>query len=378
MIPPQNLSGTSTAKCQTAMPTIAQTRTLMGSELRRIPSRFPWALIPIVGSALVRQALVVSLFWRVVAINAGGLVVAALVLALSPATVSPRLQVAEAIVLAVGTLLVIAVNVVLLRRVFGPLERLTELMRRVDPMAPGRRIELERPVAEVAELYHSFNAMLDRLEHERRTSGRRALMAQESERQRLARELHDEVGQTLTGVVLQLEGLHRAAPGEMAEPVALLQETAREGVEEVREIVRGLRPQALDEFGLRSALISLAAGVTERTGVRVQARLAQELPPLAREQDLAIYRVAQESLTNVARHAEAATAEVILGWAGDRVVLRVRDDGRGIADSEAASHGVGLGGMRERALLIGGRLIVGRHEAGGTEVRLEVPLRETP
>ncbi len=161
----------------------------------------------------MRQAFVVSLFWRVVAINAGGLVFAALVLALSPATVSTRLTIAEAIVLGAGTLLVIAVNVVLLRRVFGPLERLTELMRRVDPLAPGRRIELERPVAEVAELYQSFNTMLDRLEHERRTSGRRALMAQESERRRLARELHDEVGQTLTGVVLQLEGLYRAAPG---------------------------------------------------------------------------------------------------------------------------------------------------------------------
>lgn len=325
----------------------------------------------------MRQALVVSLYWRVVAINAGGLVLAALVLALSPATVSSRLQVAEAIVLTLGTMLVIAVNVVLLRRVFGPLERLTELMRRVDPLAPGRRIELERPVAEVAELYHSFNTMLDRLEHERQTSGRRALMAQESERRRLARELHDEVGQTLTGVVLQLEGLHRAAPGELAEPVALLQETAREGVEEVREIVRGLRPQALDEFGLRSALISLAAGVTERTGVHVRAWLAPDLPPLAREQDLALYRVAQEGLTNVARHANARAADVILERAGDRVVLRVRDDGRGIADGEATSQGVGLGGMRERALLIGGLLTLGRHEGGGTEVRLEVPLPET-
>jgi len=323
----------------------------------------------------MRQALAVSLFWRVVAINSGGLVFAALVLALSPATVSTRLTVTEAAVLFAGTALVIVVNVVLLRRVFGPLERLTELMRRVDPMTPGRRIELAQPVAEVAELYHSFNAMLDRLEHERRTSGRRALMAQENERRRLARELHDEVGQTLTGVVLQLEGLHSAAPAELAEPVALLQETAREGVEEVREIVRGLRPQALDEFGLRSALISLTVGVTERTGVRVRANVAADLPALAPEQDLAIYRVAQESLTNVARHSGANSAVVILVPAGDRVVLTVRDDGRGIADHELAGDGAGLGGMRERALLVAGQLHVGRHADGGTEVRLEVPMR---
>ena len=324
----------------------------------------------------MRQALGVSLYWRVVAINAGGLVLAALVLALSPATVSSRLTVAEAVVLFAGTTLVIGVNVVLLRRVFGPLERLTELMRRVDPQTPGQRIELARPVAEVAELYHSFNAMLDRLEQERRSSGWRALMAQENERRRLARELHDEVGQTLTGVVLQLQGLHSAAPAEFSEPVALLQETAREGVEEVREIVRGLRPQALDEFGLRSAVISLAVGVTERTGVRVHTDVAATLPPLAPEEDLAIYRVAQESLTNVARHAGATTAQVTLDWAKDRVVLTVRDDGRGIADHELNGDGAGLGGMRERALLVGGQLAVGRYADGGTEVRLEVPARE--
>jgi two-component system, NarL family, sensor histidine kinase UhpB len=112
--------------------------------------------------------------------------------------------------LSVGTLALIAVNVVLLRRVFDPLQRLAWLMRRVDPLEPGRQIELERPVAEVADVYRAFNAMLDRLEQERRLSGRRALVAQESERRRIARELHDDVGQTLTGVVLQLECANRA------------------------------------------------------------------------------------------------------------------------------------------------------------------------
>jgi two-component system, NarL family, sensor histidine kinase UhpB len=318
---------------------------------------------------------VVSLFWRVVAINAGGLVVAALVLALSPATVSSNLTVTEAAVLGVGTLAIIAVNVVLLRRVFGPLEQLAGLMRRIDPHAPGRRIELERPVAEVADLYHAFNAMLDRLEKERRISGRRALMAQENERRRLARELHDEVGQTLTGVVLQLEGLQRAVPAELEEPVALLQETAREGVEEVREIARGLRPQALDDFGLRSALISLASGFADRTGLRVRPHLDADLPALVPEQDLALYRVAQESLTNVARHAQARRVELALERTNGGVVLQVRDDGLGIGEAEAAGASVGLGGMRERALLVGGRLSVRCCHDGGTEVRLEVPLQ---
>jgi two-component system sensor histidine kinase UhpB len=312
----------------------------------------------------------------VVGINAGVLVVAALVLALSPATVSPSLQVAEAAVLALGTVLMISVNVVLLRRVFGPLERLTALMRRIDPHAPGRRLSLERADAEVAELCHAFNSMLDRLEHERRASSRRALAAQESERARLARELHDEVGQTLTGVVLQLEGLQRAAPPALHERVVDVQESARAGVEHVREIARGLRPQALDEFGLRSALISLASQVADQTGLRVRPQLGAGLPALAREQELAIFRVAQESLTNVARHAQARNVELALNLLDGAVVLTVRDDGRGITDREAAGRRMGLGGMHERALLVGGKLTVRPCGDGGTEVRLAVPIRE--
>jgi two-component system, NarL family, sensor histidine kinase UhpB len=318
----------------------------------------------------------VSLFSRVVAINAGVLVVAALVLALSPATVSPSLQAAEAVVLAVGTVLMISVNLLLLRRVFGPLERLTALMRRIDPYAPGRRLSLERAGAEVADLCRAFNSMLDRLEHERRASGRRALAAQESERARLARELHDEIGQTLTAVVLQLEGLQRAAPPALQEAIVEIQESARAGVEDVREIARGLRPQALDEFGLRSALISLALQVEDRTGLRVQPSVDAGLPVLAREQELAIFRVAQESLTNVARHAEARNVRLALNLEDAAVVLVVRDDGRGITEREAAARRMGLGGMHERALLVGGQLTVRRCDHGGTEVRLAVPIRE--
>ena len=157
------------------------------------------------------------LFRRVVTINAALLVMAALVLALSPATVSPTVTAQEWVVLAVGIGLVIAVNVVLLRRVFGPLERLEATMKRIDPLDPGRRIGVGAPDDEIARLGRAFNAMLDRLEHERADSGRRALRAQEAERARLARELHDELGQLLTGVVLQLEGLGAAvAPGRRA------------------------------------------------------------------------------------------------------------------------------------------------------------------
>ena len=326
------------------------------------------------GRRSARDAGGVTLFRRVVAINAAVLVTAAILLAVSPATVSPTLQLAEAVVLAVGTVLMISVNLLLMRRVFGPLEQLTRVMRSVDPHAPGRRLALQRGDSEVTELRDAFNAMLDRLEHERRHSGRRALAAQENERRRLARELHDEIGQTLTGVVLQLEALQRAAPAELQAAIVDAQETARSGVEDMREIARGLRPPALDEFGLRSALVSLAAQMSDHSGVRVRPHLAERLPALAPEQDLAIYRVAQESLTNVARHADAQQVDLSLTATGSGdVELRVRDDGCGIAPHEANGAGTGLAGMHERAMLIGAHLTVAARADGGTQVELTVP-----
>jgi two-component system sensor histidine kinase UhpB len=319
----------------------------------------------------------VSLFWRVFLINAGLLVLAAVLLALSPATVSQELALVEAGVLAAGVVAVLVVNLLLLRRAFEPLERLARLMRRVDPLEPGRRLEVTGPLPEVSAVGRAFNDMLDRLEAERRESGRRALAAQEGERRRVARELHDEVGQTLTAVVLQLETLARLAPDELREQVLMLRETAREGVEDVREIARGLRPEALEEFGLRPALVALASSFADRAGLRVQRQIAADLPALGPEEELVIYRVAQESLTNVARHAGAHRVQLGLEQRDGVVVLRVRDDGLGF-DPGTATDGSGLQGMRERAMLVGGTLSLARVRPHGTEVTLEVPAPSSP
>jgi two-component system sensor histidine kinase UhpB len=310
-----------------------------------------------------------SLFWRVVLVNAALLVGAVVVLAISPASVSAAPTAAEIEVLIAGTALVIGLNVLLLRRIFVPLERLTGTLRRVAPHDPGRRVAIARPAPEVRELAEAFNDMLDRLEAERQGSARRALAATEAERVRVARELHDQVGQTLTGVVLALEEIHRRAPADLGEDLAEVQEAARAGVEQVREIARGLRPGALEELGLRSALTTLANSFT---GLRVRHSLAPDLPVLSPDQDLAVYRVAQESLTNVARHARARTAQVELEEEDGAVVLRVSDDGVGIPELHAAATEGGVGGMRERALLAGGRLRVRALPERGTEVRLDL------
>lgn len=313
-----------------------------------------------------------SLLRRVVLVNAVLLAVAATVLALSPATVSAEIRVTEGAVLALGSGLLVAANAVVLRRAFAPLRRLTELMGEVDPLEPGRRIEVDRSVGEVAALEDAFNDMLDRLEHERHLSGRRALDAQERERRRLARELHDELGQTLTGIVLLLDGLARRVPPELRAEAEQVQDAARGAVEKTRDIARGLRPQALEEFGLRSALTTLATGFAERTGTRVRHDIDPELPPLSRDVELAVYRTAQESLTNVARHADAASVSLRLARDDGAVELVVADDGRGLGARRPHDDG-GIGGMRERAMLVGGSFELGAGALGGTEVRFRAP-----
>jgi two-component system sensor histidine kinase UhpB len=311
------------------------------------------------------------LFWRVFGTNAVVLVLAFLGLVFAPVTVSVPPAAIEVLILMAGLLGLLALNLVLLRPAFRPLDHLVETMRRHDPLAPGTRVPVEGgPV--VTALAHAFNDMLDRLESERRESGRRALLVQEHERRRIARELHDEVGQTLTGVMLQVEGLAATIPESLREQLDELRETARAGTEEVRRIASRLRPEALEDLGLQSALSALATAFAEQARVPVERRLDPALP-LSEEHELVVYRVAQEALTNVARHADASQVHLWLERTEGQVVLTVRDDGRGLApDAMPSSHGIS--GMRERAMLIGAQLTLTEPPTGGTQVQLSIPL----
>ena len=311
------------------------------------------------------------LFWRVFGTNAAVLVLAFLGLVLAPVTVSVPPTSSELLALVLGLGAMLAVSLLLLRPAFRPLDDLVSTMVRHDPLSPGKRARVYGG-PKVATLALAFNEMLDRLESERRESARRALLVQERERGRIARELHDEVGQTLTGVMLQVEGLAGTIPADLREQLDELRETARQGTEEVRRIARQLRPEALEDLGLQSALAALATAVGEQAHVRVERRLEQGLP-LSEEQELVTYRIAQEALTNVARHANATQVQLRLERMGGRVVLTVRDDGRGLPSGAfPSSHGIR--GMRERAMLIGAQLAIVGPPSGGTEVRLSIPL----
>ena len=149
------------------------------------------------------------------------------------------------VILVAGPFALLATDLGLLRPAFGPLQDLAETMRRHDPLSPGARAPLVGG-PDVVAIARAFNEMLDRLEAERRESARRALMMQEAERRRIARELHDEVGQTLTGVMLKVEGLSVAIPDELRWQLEELRETARSGAEDVRRIAQRLRPEALE------------------------------------------------------------------------------------------------------------------------------------
>jgi two-component system sensor histidine kinase UhpB len=310
------------------------------------------------------------LLWRVFAANASVLALAFVALVFAPVTVSVPVAAGELLGLVTGLAVLLVANLVLLRSVFGPLDELAETMRRHDPLSPGTRAEVTGD-PDVVALAQTFNDMLDRLESERRESARQALFAQEAERQRIARELHDEVGGTLTGVMLQIEGLAGAIPEELRTRLEELRETARHGTEEVRRIASRLRPDILEELGLQSALAALARSFERQAGIPVHRRL-EPVPDVSPEEELVIYRVAQEAMTNIARHAEAGSARLELRAERDAIVLVVADDGRGLPDRESiATHGIQ--GMRERAMLIAGRLGVDSRPGHGTTVTLTIP-----
>ncbi|MGQ5597099.1 HAMP domain-containing sensor histidine kinase [Streptomyces sp. ESR1.13] len=313
----------------------------------------------------------VSLFWRIFLLNAAGLVVATALL-LGPVTVSTPVLAGEALVLLGGLAALLAGNAVVLRIGLTPLHRLGRAMSTADLLGPGTRPEVGGP-AEAAQLIETYNTMLDRLQAERAAGAGRALQAQERERHRIARELHDEVGQTLTAVLLQLKRVADRVPGELREEVTLAQEATRAGLDEIRRIARRLRPGVLEELGLASALRSLATEFTNH-GLTVQHHIPGDLPPLAPEAELVLYRVAQEGLTNTARHAAADRAVLTLrplpAPEGGGVELLVRDNGTGLG---RAAEGAGIRGMRERALLIGADIHLETAPGGGTDVRLRVP-----
>ena len=276
-------------------------------------------------------------------------------------------------VLALAILGTLLANAFLLRRRFAPLERLVETMEQIDLSAPGKRATAHRAdSSDVVRLTAAFNRMLDRLEAERRSSSTAVLRAQEQERHRIAQDLHDEVNQALTAIVLRLEAALHDAPADLKRELRETKALAAQAMDELLHLARELRPTALDDHGLLPALHAQVRDFGERTGIEADFHRRGPIPHLSDDQQLVIYRVTQESLSNVAQHSRARKVDVELSFVG-RTVLRITDDGRGFSSNgngRVREGGLGLSGMRERALHIGGKLNIRSNEGRGTTVEL--------
>jgi two-component system, NarL family, sensor histidine kinase UhpB len=298
--------------------------------------------------------------------------------AVASAVADPDLEIGEHagwIVLAVAVAVTVAVNVFLLTRRVRPLERLIDEMERADLSRPranlGDATDGRAETEEVARLELAFRRMLDRLEAERRRSASAALDAQEDERARVARDLHDEVNQSLTGLLLHLEAARRDAPPDLVPELTETKALASRAMDELLSVARQLRPTALDDLGLTAALAAHVADLERRTGIETSFEAVDDASGIDPESQLVLYRVAQEALSNAARHAGAEHIRVRVRRAGPRVELTVSDDGRGFSFDDAEG-GLGIAGMRERALLVGGEVEIESRPGTGTTVRLTV------
>jgi two-component system, NarL family, sensor histidine kinase UhpB len=280
------------------------------------------------------------------------------------------------IVLLLAAVAGLAAGLLIMRRRRAPLERLIEEMEKVDLSRPGpllpRSIDGIGETEEVERIELAFLRMMRRLEAERRRAGSAALQAQEQERTRVARDLHDEVNQSLTGLLLRLEAVREAAPPELETELAETKVLANQAMQELLSLARQLRPTALDDLGLTAAI---AGQVEQLARGEIEAEFAAEgdFADLDGDTQLVVYRVAQEALSNATRHSGAAHVTVKLRRdKAEGVELEVSDDGRGFA-FDKSEGGLGIAGMRERALLIGAKLTIESRPEHGTTVHLVVP-----
>lgn len=282
-----------------------------------------------------------------------------------------------------GTLFSALIYSVLLRWALRPLEQLqkaAEAIRqgRMDvrvPIHPFSDAQMERLVETFNQMVESIASNSERLHW----LSQQILRAQEEERARIARELHDEAAQWLTSLLIRQRLLIRTLPAEMRPAVEEIQQMTATALEHLRRIAMELRPAILDDLGLVEALRWQAEEFQKKTGISVTTQLQGRIERLPREVELALYRVSQEALTNVARHAKATRVEIALRCEGDHLELFISDDGIGFDPDEirkSQARSLGLIGMAERLSLVGGTLEIESAPGRGTRVRARVPVSD--
>src|ERR671936_386013 len=253
-------------------------------------------------------------------------------------------------------------------------DRAIGVIQAFDKLAADRRFSNED--LRVAEMFAAQAGIaVDTATRVARDAFQRAVEGQELERRRLGRELHDETGQALTSILLGLRSLEERRSDDVDEAVSQLRELVVRTLQDVRRLAVELRPTALDDFGLAPALERLTSTFAEQTGtvVEIESQLGEERLPA--DVETVLYRIVQEALTNVVKHARADHVSIVLQRKEGIVTTVIEDDGRGFAPGDQGDGGLGLVGMKERVELVNGRLEIESSEGSGTTLVVEVPLR---
>jgi two-component system sensor histidine kinase UhpB len=329
-------------------------------------------------AGLTGAFLRVPLFWKLLIANAA--IVAAVVVACHSVRQSDA---AAGLILALGLVLSTMSNAAILHLALSPLRAMENVAQRVEAGDLYARVPFSALAdRDLEQLRETFNAMLESSTVYRqrlREIANRALSASEEERKRIARELHDGIAQSLAALRIRLR-VARGVPDDDARRELMDQISTEmgEAMEELRRLARGLRPPALDMLGLGPAIESHARNIADAGGMTMELKLQDIGHPLTPEAELALYRVVQEALSNIAKHSGAAFFRVSLGAANNHVFASIEDDGRGFSVAQAMSEkgGLGLFGMQERAAYVGGTVEIASEPGAGARVHVMVPVYE--
>jgi len=291
----------------------------------------------------------------------------------------------------VGTTLTIMINGWLIKIALRPLRDLSRLIVKVQTDYEGDATSAEhfyRKEPDIPQMAEGLNSLVTRLEEHNRqlkALSNRVISAQEEERKRIARSLHDDSGQALTMLILNIERLERLIPSgqtELHQKLVKTRQLASQSLSDLREIISGLRPTVLDDLGLVPAIRWYARATLEEVGVRVELNAFEDSGPMNAEIKTTLFRIAQEAINNIVRHSAAKTATITLEKDKSCYLLKVQDDGLGFEVERSSTQAIrmqqwGLLGIRERAELVGGDLRVESQHGKGTIIEVKVPVPDT-
>ncbi len=340
---------------------------------------------------MIRKRLQLSLFEKVILGNSLLLVSEALAgLWVTSHSLETHHYFIDISFIVIATLLILLTNALLLRASFRPLFTLLTTIREISKGKTDARAKLVASDSEVGELAQAFNTMLDKLDAARREQAMLIMQAQEEEQRRIALELHDEAGQNLTALLIHLELLHQyiqafpstdiseEAQKQLERGLTQVNVLTQQTLEGIRVLAQQLRPSVLDDLGLVAAFRWLAEDSRQRLKLTVDLSIhdvegTRKKNHLLPAHEIALFRIAQESLTNIARHAHARHVFLSLTQYPHAIVVCIRDDGNGY-DIEQTKTGFGIFGMQERATLLRGKLTITSRRGEGTTVEATLPL----